>query len=204
MKTFLLCGALVSFAWSARADTNAWITSIEWRTRVDSLTNTSGQVIAHVRLIRADPKGIVYAYTNRLGGGTVPLKDLPDSELVRLDIPLRFKTLAADQVKAQAAAAAARAAAQAEAARKAALSPTDQRRLKYVEAHPELAESVRANILSGHISLGMSRAEVAASWGAPERKSEYVSRLSDSETWFYSKTWVHFSDGKLSSWTSSE
>lgn len=50
------------------------------------------------------------------------------------------------------------------------------------------------------IQIGMTKDQVRASWGRPERTHRYVRADVTREQWVYGSTWVHFTDGVLESW----
>jgi hypothetical protein len=64
-----------------------------------------------------------------------------------------------------------------------------QRRVDYVDAHPELSDLLAESILAEQVQVGMSTEMVEVSWGKPSR----VQSLRDEETptlWVYGNAWV--------------
>jgi hypothetical protein len=61
----------------------------------------------------------------------------------------------------------------------------DNRRTDYVNARPGLAESTREAILAGDVLPGMTRDEVRASWGSPDRESRVVIDGRNLRVWEY-------------------
>lgn len=80
-------------------------------------------------------------------------------------------------------------------------------RMQYVQAHPEISEKTRRNILDGRIAIGMKADEVLASSGKPWDTSRTASSLGVSETWWYGRygegpvVVVHLFDEIVESWT---
>lgn len=78
-----------------------------------------------------------------------------------------------------------------------------QKRMEYVNAHPELGIQTREEILNGRLRLGMKPEQVIASWGKPTRKNRSVNPARDRELWIYESggiRYVLFDDGVVSGW----
>jgi len=75
-----------------------------------------------------------------------------------------------------------------------------ERRKKYVEEHPALKPEFVDVILKGTVCLGMSREDVQASWGPPNRVFEQASITGKLEQWQYSNMYLYFQDGVLTTW----
>ncbi|HEX2079609.1 MAG TPA: hypothetical protein VHG08_17920 [Longimicrobium sp.] len=56
-------------------------------------------------------------------------------------------------------------------------------------------------VLERRIELGMNTDMVLEAWGYPERTTRSVSRHGTRETWFYPGVIIHFTDGRVESWT---
>ena len=67
--------------------------------------------------------------------------------------------------------------------------PERTEREKYVLAHPELDGRTRNLIENGIAGEGMSKNEVEAAWGKPDR-IEKTSRFDADEMWYYWVSWV--------------
>lgn len=74
-------------------------------------------------------------------------------------------------------------------------------RERYIQAHPELAENVRAAILNQQVIPGMTAETVFVSLGVPERATKRVSAAGTSEQWSYAGRTLYFYEGILSSYT---
>ena len=80
------------------------------------------------------------------------------------------------------------------------------RRQRYVDGWGDgMKENTRAAILRGDIAMGMSKADVEASWGRPCDTTSRTSRYGTSSMWIYNcstnRHFVHFRDGKVSGWS---
>jgi hypothetical protein len=77
--------------------------------------------------------------------------------------------------------------------------PDRDQREKYVLAHPELDPRHCNLIENGIVGIGMSKEEVIASWGKPDR-IERASKFGADEVWYYWDNWkfhprVYFRNG---------
>lgn len=85
-----------------------------------------------------------------------------------------------------------------------------KRRQDYVKAHPELDDQIKESILNGKIILGMTKAQVIASWGRPVRIRQPVGSWRVYEQWIYYNDpdsphscpiiYVYFRNGIVESW----
>lgn len=82
----------------------------------------------------------------------------------------------------------------------------EQRRSQYIEQHPQLSEQLKAAIRSGKLMVGMSKEDVAAVLGPPDKTVDMRAKWIEREQWLYSSrgetagSYV-FRFGKLHSWT---
>jgi predicted NAD-dependent protein-ADP-ribosyltransferase YbiA (DUF1768 family) len=75
------------------------------------------------------------------------------------------------------------------------------RREKYVAAHPETAEKVKAALLKGDLVIGMNADEARASWGLPTRVDKDAGAEKWIEQWRYGDhVFLSFERGKLMFW----
>ncbi len=81
------------------------------------------------------------------------------------------------------------------------LNTLQHQREVYVEAHPELSEQKKQDILAGRIRTGFSKEEVVASRGEPgfKRKSYYGDGVRR-EQWGYYGKYYYFENGVLVGW----
>lgn len=76
-----------------------------------------------------------------------------------------------------------------------------QRRETYVNAHPELSEENRNNILTGMIQIGMTADQVEASCGKPSSGvNSTVTSRGRREQWVYDNCYLYFENGVLTSY----
>ena len=81
------------------------------------------------------------------------------------------------------------------------------RRLRYLEAHPELLPVVKKAIWHGDVVPGMTESDVRASIGEPDQISSTETEHGTREQWYYktgspAKEYLNFDDGTLTSWQS--
>lgn len=81
------------------------------------------------------------------------------------------------------------------------------RRLKYLEAHPDLMPAFRRAIAHGDVLPGMTESDVRASIGEPDEISSTETSRGTDEQWDYKtgspgKEHLSFEDGTLTSWQS--
>lgn len=79
------------------------------------------------------------------------------------------------------------------------------RRLRYIEAHPELSSVVKKAIYHGEVAAGMTESDVRASIGEPDQISTTDTDHGSLEQWYYKtgsrgKDYLNFDDGTLTSW----
>ncbi len=85
-------------AWSRKArpsgvsGTRPVPTSLELSGKIVTVTNTSGRIYENIKLVRAEPGGIIY--TAEGGGGKIPLANLPLEFLDQLGVPPSWLTSA--------------------------------------------------------------------------------------------------------------
>lgn len=72
------------------------------------------------------------------------------------------------------------------------------RRQQYVDDHPELADDLERDILTGVAGIGMTREQVRASWGMPDMVNPMGGSSRNVEVWLYGKKQFTFTDGHLS------
>lgn len=78
----------------------------------------------------------------------------------------------------------------------------------YVKWHPNTDENIKNCILSGQITIGMTKEQVFASWGKPWRIHKSVGSWGIHEQWRYGHYfssgsviyYLHFENGILTSW----
>ena len=81
-----------------------------------------------------------------------------------------------------------------------------QTRQDYVNAHQELDASIKARILEGNVTLGMTQEQVIASWGKPHDINRSAGEWGVHEQWVYGRnakgniTYLYFENGRLTSW----
>ncbi|GAA0854484.1 hypothetical protein ABER99_21245 [Paenibacillus glucanolyticus] len=63
------------------------------------------------------------------------------------------------------------------------------------------SSNVWTKITQQKISIGMSQDQVFLSWGAPDEINSYTSAKMKIDQWVYGRTYIHFHNGKLNSWT---
>lgn len=82
----------------------------------------------------------------------------------------------------------------------------EQRRNLYIQQNPQLPEQLKAAIRSGKLLVGMSKEEVAAVLGPPDKTVDMRAKWIEREQWLYTSqgetagSFV-FRFGKLHSWT---
>ena len=68
------------------------------------------------------------------------------------------------------------------------LPPTAQeRRNKYLKSHPNFSWEVKNDIREGKVSIGMTKEQVRASWGAPDDINKTITEHSYQEQWVYNE-----------------
>jgi len=72
-----------------------------------------------------------------------------------------------------------------------------QRRQGYVDANPGLQPEIASAILEGEIAEGMTREDVRAAWGDPERETRAISEAGEQDTWSYPTPIGRFKEGKV-------
>ncbi len=92
------------------------------------------------------------------------------------------------------------------------ISPCDapcqqgQRRLAYIEQHPEVDTPIAQAILNGKVIIGMTKAEVVAAIGPPRDTTTQSISWVAREQWVYdssnanARTYYFFKFGKLNAW----
>jgi hypothetical protein len=73
-------------------------------------------------------------------------------------------------------------------------------RAAYVAKHPELPITYKKAITAGKIMIGMTKEQVIASWGNPNKINKSVGSWGVHEQWVYSSQYLYFENGKLTSW----
>lgn len=65
-----------------------------------------------------------------------------------------------------------------------------------------LAAQMAETIKKGAIAVGMTREQVVASWGEPDRKNITGGANVDREQWIYERyaTYIYFNRGRLTTW----
>ena len=85
----------------------------------------------------------------------------------------------------------------------------EHRRQTYVAQHVDLPATTRTCILEGKILLGMSKADVVASWGQPHHINRSAGAWGASEQWVYGTNgrygftpsgFLYFEEGTLTDW----
>ena len=97
MKCRLLVSFLSCLSLSALGDSD-----IELGGKVTTFTNLQGHVYENVRLERGTLDGLIYSFTNTVGGGMVKYKDLSTEYLTSLNIPTNRIQIAEDREKVRA------------------------------------------------------------------------------------------------------
>lgn len=75
-----------------------------------------------------------------------------------------------------------------------------EERIRRVHSYGWLRRIVQL-VLARRIELGMNTDMVFEAWGNPDRTTRSVSRYGTRETWFYPGVIIHFTDGRVESWT---
>lgn len=83
-------------------------------------------------------------------------------------------------------------------------SGTELRRSSYCNAH-DLSYEIQKMIRAGQLSFGMTKEEVTASWGRPDRRNTSTRAYGTSAQWVYDKgnfkaQYIYFRDGVVTSW----
>lgn len=88
--------------------------------------------------------------------------------------------------------------------------PKNNFRFAYLEAHPELDQDIKFQILQGYIRKGMTKEQVRAAWGEPHHVNRYAAGRR--EQWVYGyrefgksftpNQFVYFDKGIVDSWQS--
>ena len=73
------------------------------------------------------------------------------------------------------------------------------RRQDYVDEHPDLSADISSSILKGEIAKGMSREDVRAAWGDPERETLSLTENENQnqEIWSYYTPVGRFTEGTV-------
>lgn len=67
--------------------------------------------------------------------------------------------------------------------------------------HPDWSESTCKAVSNGKIQMGMSKAQVKASWGSPnDINTTVIEGVGSSEQWVYGTHYLYFDNGVLTSW----
>lgn len=75
------------------------------------------------------------------------------------------------------------------------------RRDWYCRTHPDLPQRTASAICWGELHIGMTREQVRASWGPPQRINQTTTLSGVQEQWVYAITrHAYFEDGRLVSW----
>ena len=70
---------------------------------------------------------------------------------------------------------------------------------KYVQDHPELSDEMKKTILDEIVTIGMTEAQVKASWGVPTDIEVFSSEYNSYKRWVYKdRPKVYWKDGKVS------
>lgn len=80
------------------------------------------------------------------------------------------------------------------------IAAANERRRAFVNGHPDLATAVRAEILAGHVVIGMSKEMVRASLGEPIDVNRSVGSWGTHEQWVYDALYVYVENGIVTSW----
>ncbi|WP_028592458.1 hypothetical protein [Paenibacillus massiliensis] len=67
--------------------------------------------------------------------------------------------------------------------------------------YPGWSSAIWSKISQQKISTGMNKDQVYLSWGEPDDVNSYTSSSLKIEQWVYGRTYLHFYNGKLESWT---
>ncbi len=71
------------------------------------------------------------------------------------------------------------------------------RRQEYLEDHQDLRPEIAAAILAGRVVEGMTRDDVRAAWGDPERETRAISEAGEQDIWSYPTPIGQFEEGKV-------
>ena len=80
------------------------------------------------------------------------------------------------------------------------VSVADRREYAAANSH-RLTERQISAIQRGRVVQGMTEKDVESTWGYPKRYTRYVSGSRSYLDMHYSRTTIHFRDGKVSGWT---
>lgn len=82
------------------------------------------------------------------------------------------------------------------------LEVANQKRIRYIEEHPELEERIKTAIRFGDLIIGMTEEQAILVWGRPIRTNRTVTRGGVREQWVYGSSgpFVYFENGRLTAW----
>lgn len=76
-----------------------------------------------------------------------------------------------------------------------------ERRIAYVNNKPDMSAKKKEKILTGFITVGMTKADVQASWGIPYNGKTYTKSGNVSiATWHYQYNYVVFKNSRVTGW----
>lgn len=81
-----------------------------------------------------------------------------------------------------------------------------ERRQRAIASNPDWPADRQAQVAAGKVAVGMTKAQVLASWGAPKRRNSTGGRYGNREQWVYSLgSYLYFDDsGRLAAWQGSQ